>query len=410
MVQLSNTTWLLHGGVTEDGTAAEDSWVLDLETWQYTPWRAPEKSLDPPKLAWHTATKVSDDEIIFAFGLNPESGSTSDRIYSFSRDADSQEWAWAEHKHHHASSQTQPDSASETDNEGSLAQEPSADVSNSRANTDNSSAKDEQAANTTKLIAGSVGGVAAFAATATAAVLFVRRRRKAKEDTFRVLNVYHQGGPTSHPQADQQPVSELQYTRPVPQRMLSLGSTVTHQATPDQTPIFRTHSNLSDGSDPSVTSYPYLQPMHPSTGDGSSLISDNSQLSNEANVGWNSNPNGSRSFLSPADAASSAAPSPVVLAKSSDSDEVRETLRQSVAADTRSPYTSAASILEAYAQPSPRPEAESEGTPSATSTATEVGSVSQNATPRMGHSRHFSDEGFTSELGYVAQSQFHTVS
>lgn len=92
---LSDTEILIHGGVAEDGTPIEDTWILDISDWSYRSFST-SSGVDAPKLAWHTATKVSDDKIIFAYGLDPDTGATSNRVFALSRSSgDRDDWTWS---------------------------------------------------------------------------------------------------------------------------------------------------------------------------------------------------------------------------------------------------------------------------------------------------------------------------
>lgn len=94
-VYLSDTEVLIQGGVTADGRPVQDHWVLDIVDWSFRAFTTSNQSLPAPDLAWHTITKVSDHEIIVAYGLDPNSGEVSNRIFALSKSDDDGEWSWS---------------------------------------------------------------------------------------------------------------------------------------------------------------------------------------------------------------------------------------------------------------------------------------------------------------------------
>lgn len=138
----------------------------------------------------------------------------------------------------------------------------------SRSNKDDLEQRNQAQHHRNQAIAGSIGGLAGAAALAGLGFLLYRRRLNSTSN-FKVLKVTHtSSGATSQPP----PVSQLQYAKRAPQRMLSVWS---HPSEPTSTPpppnIVAMARNVSSQnmSESSHTSYPYLQPI--SFGQGDSL-------------------------------------------------------------------------------------------------------------------------------------------
>ena len=96
-VSLSDGRILIHGGTGLASYVNDTLLVLDTRVtpWQYSTLDLTRTSLSTPNRAWHTATVIAENVIVFAYGLDTDTKQTSKEIFFLvANDAD--EWTWSQ--------------------------------------------------------------------------------------------------------------------------------------------------------------------------------------------------------------------------------------------------------------------------------------------------------------------------
>lgn len=316
-VSLSDGRIIVHGGTGMSSSFNDTLLVLDTQSspWHWLKPNLTRASLPNPNRAWHTATLVEDDIVVYAYGLDTATKQTSDKLF-FLIENKVGEWTWsqsnplatqlkglvgavagsgngenglaaphsksvtadsaiispdvqaviqaAQHFLNNTSARVVNPKATEVEASSSVGNANSnkgatntyslvvhrsstASVSSNKAPTsivampsstdfsvassstallsssdDLGSTSDSSTAHS-KVIAGAVSTIVVLAAAAGLAGLYFRRKAAATEDAIRQKEEPREGVP---------PISELLYTRKVPRRMLSLGSTLSARTGP----------------------------------------------------------------------------------------------------------------------------------------------------------------------------------
>jgi hypothetical protein len=280
----------VHGGVGASATATADVFVLDTTStpWSWSRASGSPTSLATPALAWHSAV-YADGTVVVGYGLDlNDQGATSraNEIYYLSNDADAGaggSWTWATTYTPKSSS-----SSSDGDGDGDGTSSSSSGTGSSSSGAGNSgkgngnghgSSSNPKNANhpqgadpstgrspgqPTKTIVGALGGIFGAAILAGLAALFFSRRRrgngasrsKSEKKGGRRLAATALSPPS--------PVSRLLFTHPVPQRILSLGSSASLRST-NRLVVDDQHSQ---GSSPAFTSSSNMAAVGANRSDG----------------------------------------------------------------------------------------------------------------------------------------------
>jgi Galactose oxidase, central domain len=240
LIALPDGKLLLHGGIGMTSAATADSFLLDTKqtpwTWSKTPLST--TSLPTPALAWHSAV-LANDTVVVSYGLDMNDQTATTRpgeVYFFSDNG--QGWTWASTYMPMAKAAAAPNKVS-SPNPPTPSSVVGSDSSHSVSSSPQPSKRPPVAAgqpnasseaSPTKTIAGALGGIFGAAILAGLAGLYFRRRAAAKGDKAAQLGPMNAGVRLAAGCAPA-PVSRLLFTRPVPRRILSLGSSASFQST-----------------------------------------------------------------------------------------------------------------------------------------------------------------------------------
>jgi hypothetical protein len=241
LIALPDGKLLLHGGVGASSTATADAFVLDTKqtpwSWSKTPMST--TSLATPALAWHSAV-LAGDTVVVSYGLDMNdqtATSRPDEIYFFSDDGKG--WTWA--TSFTPQDKADPKKANSSPNQSSSSSSsnganPHGGSSHPLSSNPQPSGKPPVAAgppvgpSPTKTIAGALGGVFGAAVLAGLAALYFRCRAAARGERAQQFAPLTAGGRLAAG-CSPPPVSRLLFTHPVPQRILSLGSSASIRST-----------------------------------------------------------------------------------------------------------------------------------------------------------------------------------
>ena len=320
--KLSSGQIFIHGGLLDNGKPASDMYLLTTHAnkWSWSDITIDDNGVQSPNRTWHTAVSVGTDKFVVGYGLDSQLGQPSNDVFVLTRLTGST-FGWST-SHIPAvqvksSSTPLPAPAPRTEptsvapvipSQRPLSSIQTADwlttslpVVTAAAPTAYSDAASPASTATSKVVAGTIGGIFAFALLAGVIAMYLRRRAAQDE---------HNGSGT--PSADiisgVPPVSALMFTRSVPKRTLSLGSTASGRSTesgksmPDdlslndtldvifprptsaafddmRPSLYRSPASQASAA-ASVTSYPFLQAVPMMTGlSKSSHVSDGSDAS-----------------------------------------------------------------------------------------------------------------------------------
>jgi hypothetical protein len=230
---ISDTQLLLHGGVGADSMPTDEVWLLDappMGPWRWWVPTTSETSVDPPRRAWHTATRAGDNLVVVGYGIDTALSKTSNDLFFLRMENDSS-WTWCSSYSPPSVVTLEPTPVPTTPPAVTKAAvvsawtpttsivwaTPASSAPVVGIHVDAADEGQQASGQTVKAVAGSVGGVLGAAVLAGLVGLYLRKRaaNQSKRD------VLWTPGP---------PVSALQYTRPAHQRNLSLGSTLTARA------------------------------------------------------------------------------------------------------------------------------------------------------------------------------------
>ena len=249
MTVIGDGSVLLHGGIGAHNAKVTPTYILTPKdgNWTWSPAALDFGSEASPMRAWHSATSVSSNTVVVAFGLDVDTGKTSSDIRFLAKSATGG-WKWSSENtllksaasdekvvssskvvsYTFAEVSSAPststyvvpdynpytnDPYTQTVSDAATPTPPGIFSQNNLGSADPAA----QAASS-RIVGGTIGGIAAFAAVAGAIGWWLRSKRNNEE----VQSAGAVIGDQSEKAAE--PVSQLLYTRKVPRRMLSLGS------------------------------------------------------------------------------------------------------------------------------------------------------------------------------------------